>query len=422
MAKKIVLDAGHALNTAGNQTPDGIFEWDLNNKVALAIEKQLSEYEVEVTRVDDRTGKVDITLAERVARTNKIMPNAFVSIHHNAFTSKWGTHGGVEVFYNANRKNEIEKAMAIEMSANLSKNTGIQNRGAKTAAFYVLTCNNNILAILAEGGFMDSTVDHPVITSAKGQEGYAKAIADVLIKQLKLEKKAIETRPVENNTKTTTGPVKAGDNYILVASTPGYYTSADAAAKKDARVNVVAGNYFVFSVANSMINITKTKGQAGSWINPGTVAAPPVTTSTTVQTPTVGSNYTLAANTPGYYTSADASAKKDQRVTVLAGTYFIFNISNGMLNITKTKGQAGSWINPAANTAPATTTAKAPVVGDKYTLAKNSPGYYTAANAKAKTNQVATVLAGDFFIFNIADGMVNLTKVKGQPGTWVNPT
>ena len=163
MAKKIVLDAGHAAGTAGNKTPDGIFEWTLNNKVALAIAKQLADYDVEIIRVDDTTGKKNISLAERVSRTNRIMPNAFVSIHHNAFTSKWGTHGGVEVFYNLNRKNNIEKALATDISANLAKNTGLKNRGVKTAAFYVLTCDPKIIAVLPEGGFMDSTMNSKIL-------------------------------------------------------------------------------------------------------------------------------------------------------------------------------------------------------------------------------------------------------------------
>jgi len=158
MTKKIALDAGHALNSAGNKTPDGIFEWHLSNQVALAIARQLADYEVEISRVDDPTGKTDVSLAERVSRTNKIMPDVFVSIHHNAYQSKWGNHTGIEAFYNLNRRNDSEKALAAEMSANISANTGLTSRGVKTAAFYVLTCDTRILAVLTEGGFMDSSM------------------------------------------------------------------------------------------------------------------------------------------------------------------------------------------------------------------------------------------------------------------------
>ena len=335
MAKKIVLDAGHAVGIAGNKTPDGIYEWTLNNKVALAIAKQLADYDVEISRIDDTSGKKDISLAERVSRINKIMPDAFVSIHHNAYASKWGTHTGVEVFYNANRKNDAERALANEISIKLPTNTGLKNRGVKTAAFYVLTCSPKIIAVLVEGGFMDSTIDHPVITSTKGQEGYARAVSDALIKQLKLVKKKA------TSSTTTTGSVKIGDKYTLKASTLGYYTAADAKSGRDPRVKASAGDYWIHNIANGMINITKTKGYPGSWINPGAI-----TSTNPNPNPVIGGKYTLSTNTPGFYTAADAKARKNQRVTVLAGEYIVFNLANGMVNITKTKGQPGSWINP----------------------------------------------------------------------------
>mgnify|MGYP003293408361 CR=1 FL=1 len=47
MAKKIiVLDAGHGLYTAGKQTPDGIKEWTLNDKVRDKVVELLQDYEV----------------------------------------------------------------------------------------------------------------------------------------------------------------------------------------------------------------------------------------------------------------------------------------------------------------------------------------------------------------------------------------
>ena len=41
---KIYLDAGHGKNTTGKCTPDGISEWDLNNKVCLYIANNLVKY------------------------------------------------------------------------------------------------------------------------------------------------------------------------------------------------------------------------------------------------------------------------------------------------------------------------------------------------------------------------------------------
>ena len=348
MAKKIVLDAGHALCTAGKQTPDRIHEWELNNKVALAVARQLVAYDVEIYRTDDVTGKTDITLYERVVKANKIMPDVLVSIHHNAYTGKWGNHTGVEVYYNLNRKNHFEKMLATEMAAGISANTGLKNRGAKTAAFYMLTANAKIPSVLTEGGFMDSIIDYHIITSAKGQEAYAKGVSDVLIKQLGLTRKTEEVRKEESPKTTTPSQPVIGGKYTLTKSAAGFYTSADAIAGRNQRVSVLAGDYIIFNIANGMLNLTKVPGSAGSWINPGTTITTPMPppTTTTSTTTAIGDKFTLTKNTPGYYTAADAKAGTNQRVTVLAGEFYIFNTSNGMINITKTKGKAGSWINP----------------------------------------------------------------------------
>lgn len=407
MTKIIVLDAGHALNTAGNKTLDGIYEWAMNNKVALEVKRLLEEYDVVVHRVDDTSGKTDVSLYDRVVKTNQLKPDAFVSIHHNAYNSKWGNHTGVEAYYNLNRKNDLEKKMATDVAADMSKNTGLLNRGAKTAAFYVLTGNTTFPAVLTEGGFMDSLIDHPIITSTKGQNAYAQAVVQMLIKHISLTKK-VKTPPEST--------LKIGDTYVLTSSKTGFFTAADAAVFNDGRVKVVAGEYYIYNLANSMINITKTRGYPGSWINPDEafrVDTPVIIAPT--QTYKIGDKYQLKNSTPGYYTASDAINGKDQRVTVLTGEYTIFNIAQEMLNITKTPGKAGSWINPKTQLISEVS------IGDKYTLKTATGGYYTSDDALAKKNQKVSLLPGEYYVFNIAKGMINLTKTKGQPGSWINP-
>ena len=58
-------------------------------------------------------------------------------------------------------------------------------------------------------------------------------------------------------------------------------------------------------------------------------------------------------------------------------------------------------------------------VGDKITLKKEVSGYNTAANAKARVNPVATYPAGEYYIFRVYGGTVNITRSKGTPGAWV---
>lgn len=186
--KKLVLDAGHYLETAGKRTPNGVREWTLNNAVCKYIAEYLKNYKVEIHRVDDTAGKKEIKLAERVKKTNKINPDAFVSIHHNAYNGKWNNVTGTEVYHHT-QGSAKDKELAKLLAPKVAKETGLKNRGVKKAEFAVLTCKASIPAVLCEGGFMDSKIDEPVITSEKGQRAYAKAVADGIISFLKLEKK-----------------------------------------------------------------------------------------------------------------------------------------------------------------------------------------------------------------------------------------
>lgn len=46
MAFKIVFCVGHGGrgSTKGKRTPDGEYEWDFNNKVAIAFENEIKKY------------------------------------------------------------------------------------------------------------------------------------------------------------------------------------------------------------------------------------------------------------------------------------------------------------------------------------------------------------------------------------------
>lgn len=73
--------------------------------------------------------------------------------------------------------------------------------------------------------------------------------------------------------------------------------------------------------------------------------------STTKNTDKVN-KYKVIKKINGYSTAADAKAKNHKRTTVIPGTYYIFNKSNGMVNVTNRQGVPGSWINPDDNTEP----------------------------------------------------------------------
>ena len=184
---KIALDAGHGLNTAGKQTPDGIKEWTLNDKVRDKVCELLSAYDCEIIHTDGNEGKTDESLSSRVAKYKSAGVSAFVSIHHNAFTGNWNGATGVEV-YTDNNPTTKDLRLADCIYGRLVNYTGLKARGIKRANFAVIN-QNTIPAVLVEGGFMDGTNDYKVITSEAGQTAYAKAVAEGLIEFLGLSLK-----------------------------------------------------------------------------------------------------------------------------------------------------------------------------------------------------------------------------------------
>ena len=191
MSIKIALDAGHGLYTKGKQTPDGIKEWTLNDKVRDKVVAFLSDYECEIIHTDNDEGATDESLSYRLNKYLSVGADAFVSLHHNAFTGTWNSAKGVGVYVDKNHT-EADMRLARCIFERLVKYTGLVGRGIKSENFAVIN-QNKIPAVLVEGGFMDGESDYKVITSEEGQLSYAKAVADGLVEFLGLKKKPVGT-------------------------------------------------------------------------------------------------------------------------------------------------------------------------------------------------------------------------------------
>lgn len=196
--KIIALDCGHGLKTAGKQTPDGIKEWSLNDKVRDKACSILSAYDCKIIHTDNDEGIVDESLASRVSKYINSGANAFISFHHNAFTGKWGKHTGIEVYVDKKATAE-DLRLANLIYDKLVRYTSLKGRGVKKADFQVIN-QNKVPAVLVEGGFMDSSIDYLVITSDEGQTAYAKAVAEALIEFCGLSEK--EAPSIPQTTKT----------------------------------------------------------------------------------------------------------------------------------------------------------------------------------------------------------------------------
>lgn len=234
MSTKIIgLDAGHGLYTAGKQTPDGIKEWSLNDAVADRVTTILAEYDCKIIRTDNNEGVTDESLSTRVATYVNAGAQAFVSLHHNAYSSTWSTATGIEVYTDVNCTAEDRRLGSLIYNKMVAY-TGLRGRGLKAQNFAVIN-QNTIPAVLVEGGFMDGTSDYKVITSEAGQDAYARAVAESLIEFLGLEKKST-LKPVDEVAKEIVDELeKAGYNAEEVLT-----KALEIAKKEDAAAPVPA--------------------------------------------------------------------------------------------------------------------------------------------------------------------------------------
>jgi len=192
MSFKIAYDAGHGLNTPGKQTPDGEKEWSFSNKVVLAFEKEMQNYEnVELLRTDDPTGKIDVPLKTRTDKANKCGADIYISFHQNALNGKWGSWTGVETFYS--KGSTKGKKLAELVNPAVVKAYGLRDRGLKTNNLHI-TRETKMPAVLIEGGFMDSTIDIKKLRDDAVLANAGKHVAQAVTKYAGLRRKEVEKR------------------------------------------------------------------------------------------------------------------------------------------------------------------------------------------------------------------------------------
>lgn len=185
---KIMLDAGHGYNTPGKRSPDGFQEFEFTRKAAIYAKELLETYEnmtIYIAHSDQR----DIPLKERTDAANRLQVNAYISIHANAYGSSWNDAAGIETYvYTSKPKEALELAQKVQR--NLAGETGLPNRGVKTADLHVLR-ETHMTAILAECGFMTNHKEAILLQSDDYQRTCAAAIVRGIAEQYQLIKKQV---------------------------------------------------------------------------------------------------------------------------------------------------------------------------------------------------------------------------------------
>jgi N-acetylmuramoyl-L-alanine amidase len=185
----VAIDAGHASFgvTPGKRSPDNEYEWDFNNKVALACIARLEANGIKIFRLDDPTGKTDVPLKVRTDKANKVKANILVSIHHNANTGKWGTWTGTETYIYTNASANSEKLAKIVQPL-LVKAYGLSDRGVKRKNLHMVR-ESFMPAILTEGGFFDSSIDIKKLRDDKVLKNAGEVIANGIMEYFGIQPK-----------------------------------------------------------------------------------------------------------------------------------------------------------------------------------------------------------------------------------------
>lgn len=206
MAFRVALSAGHYLGTPGKRCakeldPNETREWVLNDRIVDRVEKQLSKYNgIETLRVDDTTGKKYVSNEARAAMSNSWKANLYTAVHHNALGEVFDGGGISAYIHSKNAKPGAERWLQVLYHAAVDA-TGLKgNRATPMAKKALVECGApNCPAVLLECGFMDSTVDLPIILT----DEYAYKLADGLAEAI--AKEAGATLKSAANTSSTYG-------------------------------------------------------------------------------------------------------------------------------------------------------------------------------------------------------------------------
>ena len=247
----------------------------------------------------------------------------------------------------------------------------------------------------------------------------------------------------------------AASTYKLNNDVKAYVNADDARSQRNSKTNYISGQYYIYKTHKGMINISKKPNTAGAWINPKDNKVPVSNKKEQVvvnpkdnDKVNIGDSYTLNNKVNVYRNAGDAANKNSSVATYKQGQYYIYKKHGEMLNITKTKGQAGAWINPTDNKAyiveqtveqptnkeedkkikvEVKETANTNVTVDLsqvkteqvITLNESQNVYINTIDAGKKENARGEYLPGRYYIYKEHNGFYNISRAKGIPGAWL---
>ena len=172
--KTIVIDAGHGGRDVGAIGATGVYEKDIVYLTAHHLEQELTMLGANVllTRPDDEF----ISLGSRIAFSNIMNTDAFISIHYNSVPELPNVTGIETYYYHAQNK-----VLAKFIQQEIIKETDANNRGTTHGNFAVLRQNFKP-AVLVELGFISNSENEALLGTTAYQQKIVTGIANGLRK------------------------------------------------------------------------------------------------------------------------------------------------------------------------------------------------------------------------------------------------
>jgi len=177
--KLVVIDPGHGGSEPG-AVYGGVYEKDLNLDIAKRLNELLKSRNVKtyMTREED----VYVGLYERAYIANSMNATLFVSIHNNAYYSKY--KGTETLYYPSNGSGFNSKRFAQIVQAELVNALGTNNRGIVERPNLVVLKATDMPAVLAEVAFMTNEEELARLKTEEFRQKAAQALCEAILKAL----------------------------------------------------------------------------------------------------------------------------------------------------------------------------------------------------------------------------------------------
>lgn len=205
---------------------------------------------------------------------------------------------------------------------------------------------------------------------------------------------------------------KVGDSITLYSKSKRYMNAEDAIKEENSVGIYDEGTYFVYKIAeNGAINVTKVKGEAGSWLNPNVIEDSHKDSIT----------FFITNDVNAYRSEEDALNRTNPTSVYKKGLYYTYKLSDKAVNVTRNEGSPGGWINLGD-------LLTNPIPEDEYdiktsmlyVLEKEVNSYSDSRDALHEENSSGKLSPGLYYITERLDGAASLKKNPNQKDIWIS--